>query len=265
MSSSARRALQILRAVGTADHPIGVSELARQLRLSGGTAFRSLDALERSGYVRRHQASSRYVPGGMVHRLRQRLFASYPLRNVAMPYLRQLAFASGETSSLTVMVGWYAVRIAAAPGTNDVTSSPPLGQVNTLADNAAGQAILAFRADVDRFAAWAQQPGGARIAPETLDAELAGIRQRRFALQPMTFPAGRASLALPVRGPHGAFAAIAVEGPVLDLESPRYHDDLERWIEIVAALEALVRTHPELTQNPFGHLDPDKIVLRPTA
>lgn len=265
MSSSARRALQILRAAGAADHPIGVSELARQLRLSGGTAFRSLDALERSGYVRRHQASSRYVPGGMVHRLRQRLFASYPLRNVAMPYLRQLAFATGETSSLTVMVGWYAVRIAAAPGTNDVTSSPPLGQVGTLADNAAGQAILAFRPDVERFIAWARHDGHARAALETLDDELSRIRARRFALQPMRFPAGRAAFALPVRGPHGAVAAIAVEGPVLDLQNPCYHDDLERWIEIVAALENLVRAHPDLTQNPFGHLDPDRIVLRPTG
>jgi DNA-binding IclR family transcriptional regulator len=263
MSSSAKRALQILQAVGEADAAVGVSELARQLHLSGGTAFRSLDALERGGYVQRYQASSRYMAGSMVHRLRQRLFASFPLRNVAMPYLRQLAFATGETSSLTVMVGWYAVRIAAAPGTNDVTSSPPLGRVGTLADNAAGQVILAFRPDEDseRFAAWAKQRG----APRAWSEERGRVRQRGFAVQALPFAAGRGALALPVRGPHGAVAAIAVEGPVLDLQNPCYHDDLARWIETVAALENLVRTRPELTRNPFDHLDPNEIVLRTTG
>lgn len=265
MSSSARRALQILQVVGAADEPVGVTEVARQQRLSGGTAFRSLDALERGGYVQRYQASSRYMAGDMVHRLRQRLFASFPLRNVAMPYLRQLAFATGETTSLTVLVGWYAVRIAAVPGTNDVTSSPPLGQVGTPADNGAGQVILAFRPDEDaeQFANWFTRRGPS--APRALLNDRALVRERGFAVQPLPFAAGRGALALPVRGPHGAVAGIAVEGPVLDLQNPCYHDDLTRWIETVAALESLVRSRPELTRNPFDHVDPDEIVLRTTG
>jgi DNA-binding IclR family transcriptional regulator len=247
MSSSATRALQILHAVGGAGRPVGVSEVARQAGVSGGTAFRSLDALERGGYLQRWQASARFVPGPMVQRLRQRLFASFPLREVAVPYLRQLAFASGETTSLTVPLGRYAVRIANAPGTNDVTNSPPLGQVARLDDSAAGLVLLAFRADNPKAPA------------------LTEIRARGFAVQAMPFAAERSGLAMPVRGPQGAVAAIAIEGPVLDLQRACYHEDLTRWIQTVSGLEHVIQARPELARNPFDHLDPEAIVLRTTS
>ena len=128
MSSSTRRALHILEQVGAAEHPLGATEIGRALGISAGTVFRGLDALERAGYVGRFQSSAKFVLGKTVGALRQNLFARFAIRDICMPYLRQLAFASGETASLTVRLGWYGVRIAAAPGTNDVTSSP-LGRI----------------------------------------------------------------------------------------------------------------------------------------
>ena len=87
------------------------------------------------------------------------------------------------------------------------------------------------------------------------------IRVRGFAVEKTEFASGRAALALPVRGADGAVASIAIEGPILDLAKPGYHDDLPRWIEIVHAIEALGRSRPALFHNPFQHLDPDGIVL----
>jgi DNA-binding IclR family transcriptional regulator len=250
MSSSAQRALRILEAIGVADRPLGVTELGRNLAIPAGTAFRSLDALERGGLVSRFQSSPRYVLGPTLNRLRHTLFAQFPIRDVCTPYLRQLAFASGETTSLTVAVGWYGVRIAAAPGVNEVTSSPPLGVAGTLATGGACRAILAFLADgsAARMATWAQK----HALP---------IRQRGFAVEAAPFAARRASIALPIRAGGGTHAAIAIEGPVLDLDNPRYHDDLGRWTEIVAAIEDLARIHPALFADPFGHLERDTVVF----
>jgi DNA-binding IclR family transcriptional regulator len=263
MSSSARRALRILETVGAAAAPLGVTEIARRLDLPPGTVFRGLDALERSGYVARYQASSRYVLGAATGRLRQSLFAGFHIREVCLPYLRQLAFASGETTSLSVPIGWYAVRVAAAPGTNEVTSSPPLGEVRLLGEGGAAKAILAFAAAdaVSRFLAWARHSGRRPPAAKALTAELDDIRRRGFAIERTEFAAGHAALALPIRDGAQAIAAIAVEGPVLELARPGYHDDLARWIEIVQAIEALVRARPAQFRNPFQHLDPDAILL----
>lgn len=263
MSSSARRALRILETIGVADRPLGVTEIARRLDLPPGTVFRGLDALANQGYAARYQASSRYMLGDAVGRLRQSLFAGFHIREVCLPYLRQLAFASGETTSLTVPIGWYAVRIAAAPGTNEVTSSPPLGEVRMLSEGPAAKTLLAFApaGSVQHFVAWARRHAVQPPRAAPLTAELDEIRGRGHAIERTEFAAGHAALALPVRGAERALAAIAIEGPVLDLARPDYHDDFARWIDIAHAIEALIRARPSLFRNPFEHLDPDTIVL----
>ena len=123
MSSSAKRALRILEFFGHADHPLGVTEIARALSLSPGTVFRGIDALHRADLVSRYQSSSRYVLGHNAERLRQSVFARFRIRELALPYLHQLASVSGDTASLHVRLGWYSVRIASAPGTAEVTNA----------------------------------------------------------------------------------------------------------------------------------------------
>jgi DNA-binding IclR family transcriptional regulator len=248
MSTSAARALRILETVGAAERPLGPTEIGQQLGISAGTAFRGLDALERAGYLARFQASPKFVLGKSVAALRQTLLARFPIRDVTAPYLRQLAFASGETVSLTVRIGWHGLRIAAAPGTNEVTSAPPLGTVRPLGEGLAGRAILAFL------------PSGAPAA-KPLARALAEIRKRGFATEETAFARGRAAIAFPIRRDGQAIAAIAVEGPVVDLKNIAAHDDLPRWREIVGSVERLAQARPALFAGPFDHLDPDDIVL----
>jgi len=249
MSSSARRALRILETVGAAERPLGATEIGRTLGISAGTVFRGLDALERAGYVARFRAAPRFVVGKSITALRQNLLARFPIRDICAPYLRQLAFASGETASHTVRLGRYAARIAAAPGTNEVTSSPPLGAMRPLDEGCAGRAMLAFLAR------------GAPAPAETLARELSAIRRRGFAIEETAFARGRAALAFPVRNGAHAIAAIAIEGPVVDLRHPEAHGDLSHWREIVQAVERLAQARPALFAGPFDHLDADDIVL----
>ena len=261
MSSSARRALRILETVGAAERPVGPTEIGRALGISAGTVFRGLDALERGGYVARFQASAKYVLGTSVGGLRQNVLAQFAIRDVCMPYLRQLAFASGETASLTVRLGWHGVRIAAAPGTNEVTSSPPLGTARLLSDGCASRVILALLGpgSAAAFTAWAHKHRQVVPSKAALDRDLKKIRERGLAVEETAFARGRAALALPVRG--RAIAAISIEGPVLDLRRPESHDDLPHWREIVRSVERLVQARPALFAGPFDHLDPDTVVL----
>ncbi len=247
MSSSATRALRILETVGAAERPLGPTEIGQTLGTAAGTAFRGLDALDRAGYLARFQASPKFVLGKNVAALRQSLLARFPIRDVTAPYLRQLAFASGETCSLTVRLGRYGLRIAAAPGTNEVTSSAPLGAVRPLGEGFAGRAILAFL------------PSEAAAKP--LARMLAEIRRQGFAIEETAFARGRAAIAFPIRRDGQAIAAIAIEGPVADLKDPAAHDDLPRWREIVGSVERLAQARPMLFAGPFDHLDPDDIAL----
>lgn len=268
MSSSARRTLHILAAIGDAERPLGVTDIARQLGLSAGTVFRGLDALERGGFVARYQASSRCVVGPTVSRLRRSLFAHFPIRDVCLPYLRQLAFASGETTSLTVPIGWYGLRLAAAPGTNEVTTAPSLGEVRPLDfAGVAGKAILAFQSPTAgrRHAAWAKRMGLRPSSPQRREADFAAIRRRSYALEHTAFASGRAAVAFPIRQGERAIAAIAIEGPVLTLDKLSCNGELQRWIGIVGTIETLARERPSLFANPFDHVDAEAIELNRRA
>jgi DNA-binding IclR family transcriptional regulator len=258
MSSSAKRALRILEFVSDSDHPLGVTEIARVLSLAPATVFRSLDALSRADLVSRYQSSSRYVPGAAADRLCQSLIARFRVRELSLPYLRQLASVSGESTSLHVRLGWYSVRIASAPGTAEVTNAPLVGDAQALADSYAGKAILAFLSDAEiaRYRAWTQAQH--MLWPEKSERDLRFVRRNGVALGGAGFggPGMPAAFPIIVRG--CAIAALTIDGPVLDGPSS---SPLPDWLLIVTHFESLAHAQPALFANPFAHIDPDTIVL----
>jgi DNA-binding IclR family transcriptional regulator len=262
MSSSAQRALRVLEIVSRSEKPLGVSEIARRSGISPGTAFRTLDALERCGYVARFQASTFYVPGETTTRLRQSLFAQFHLRDFCLPYMRRLAYATSETTTLTVPVGWYGVRISLVEGNNPVRSAPTIGTAWPMSEDFTGRAILAFQQQ-ERYAlfrAWAKRLG-LGIAASELDAKLTEIRDTGYSIEPTEYAPGKAAIALPIRWQGEAIAAIAIEGPIVSLEDAARTDEVASWLETVRMIEQRVAERPSLFRNPFDHIDPDTIVL----
>ena len=261
MSSSAKRALRILEFVSDADHPLGVTEIARILSLAPATVFRSLDALSRADLVSRYQSSSRYVLGAAADRLCQSLIARFRIRELSLPYLRQLASVSGESTSLHVRLGWYSVRIASAPGIAEVTNAPLIGDTRILGDTYPGKAILAFLSDAEiaRYGAWAQ--AHELHMPEKEVRDLRSVRKRGVALGTAELGQTGMPVAFPIRVRDAAIAALSIDGPVLDRPLDSHSSPFSDWLLIVRHLESLAHSQPALFENPFAHIDPDTIVL----
>jgi len=257
MSSSARRALKILAAVGDSGRPMGVTEIARALGIAPGTAFRGLDALQNAGLLTRHPAAQRFVLGPAALGLRQSLLAQFRIRDVCLPYLRQLASASGETCSLHVRIGWYAARIATAPGMAEVTNGASLEGAQPLAAEPSGNAILAHlgRNQIARCLSWATARG--IVIPAGIERDLAAIRARGFASGSAT---DSAAIAFPIGKSDQAFASIAIEGSGF-AGTPANTGRIPEGREIAAAIEALVRANPDLCRQPFEHFEPDAVLL----
>jgi DNA-binding IclR family transcriptional regulator len=261
MSSSAKRALRILEFVSDSDHPLGVTEIARVLSLAPATVFRSLDALSRADLVSRYQSSSRYVLGAAADRLCQSLIARFRIRELSLPYLRQLASVSGESTSLHARLGWYSVRIASAPGTAEVTNAPPVGDARALGDTYAGKAILAFlpNAKIALYRAWA---AARDIAwSERSERELQSVRKSGVALGTTEFGETGRPMAFPIRVRETAVASLTIDGPALDGPFDPSSAPFSGWREIVTQLEYLAHAQPAFFENPFAHVDPDGIVL----
>ena len=255
MSSSAKRALKILTALGESGRPMGVTEIARGLGVAPGTAFRGLDALERAHLIARHPSAPRHVLGATALALRQGLIAQFRIRDVALPYLRQLASAMGETCSLHVRIGWYAARIATAPGAAEVTSAVPKG-IEPLALGFAGRAILAFldRNHAAKHRAWAGLRG--LTLAGTFEDELAAIRESGFSRR----SGPESAVAFPIRFRDQAFASIAVEGSSF-ADSAGEKGRFPAAAQIARAIEAVVRASPTSAHQPFDHIDPDELRL----
>ncbi|HYM17975.1 MAG TPA: helix-turn-helix domain-containing protein [Micropepsaceae bacterium] len=258
MSSSAIRALRILEAVGEAERPPGATEIARTLKSTPGTVFRGLDALLRFGLIARYQASAHYVLGPTADRLRHSLIAQFRVREVALPYLRQIASLSGETTSLYVKLGWYALRIASVPGTNEITNAPPLGEAHPLGQGYPGNAILAFlpSSEISAYRAWAKRHA---LKSQVSSAMLKEIAKQSYAFGQPEF-AGASAVSLSIRSAESAVASLAIEGPVFDGSRPAF-ENLRTWREIADKIESVLRAQPALGLNPFGHIDPNAIAL----
>ena len=250
---------RVLAAISAATRPVGVSEIRRALGLPLSTAHRLLSSLEQAGYIERYQSSTRYVPGANARQLARSFFSRFRIREACIPYLQQLAFACGETTSLAVPVGWQSVRIASVPGTNDIVSSHPPGETLPLDRSSGGLAMLAAMPPdtLNRFLGWrsAQAP---RAGVTALRGELAAIRACGYAAQETTFAPGRAEIAIAIVAGGGPVAAICLEGPVIAAEEKRRdRKDVSRWLAIAAGISRLAGEQPELAENHYAHLPPE--------
>jgi IclR family transcriptional regulator, acetate operon repressor len=267
MSSSAARALRVLDEIAGSDLPPGVTEIARALSLPAGTVFRSLDALARAGLVARYRASSRYIPGPIAEQLHRSAIDRFPMREVCLPYLRQLASISGETVSLYVPVGWYAVRICSVPGVAEVMTSRPLGEAQPLHESPAGEVILAGlpKPELASYRKWCRSTFPLRVEARSGDSEAVGQRGNRNPLpkrRSRVVPdlvrgiSGRGETAFPLRAGDRPIAAIAIDAPFAPAG-----EQLSACRDVVGNIETLALAQPGLFAGPFSHLVPQAITL----
>ncbi len=145
--------------VATAAEPPSAIEIADRLKLPITTTHRGIHTLEQSGYIAQHPMSSRYVLANNTKRLTKALLARFAIRGASLHYLRYVAGASQETTTLTVPLGWYALTVATVLGINEVVDPAPVGSSVELHNSASGLAVLAFlpKAKIERYLAWVQK------------------------------------------------------------------------------------------------------------
>jgi IclR family acetate operon transcriptional repressor len=277
--ASTANVFQVLRLVSGAEEPLGVTEIARRLRVPVSTVHRALTTLEHAGYLTR-SAAAKFEVGARTERLVSGGFKRFAMREASLPYLQQLATASGETTTLCVRLGWYALRLVAVAGVaNALPLRPRLGQPVLLHIDAGCRALTAGfdageRAD---YLAFVRSRRPDRLAEAR--AACAGPESpQRPALPPkdargwvVTAQAGDAfqSLSFALRdGAGAAMAAVAVEGAGLLREGAGLSrggaGDAGRfaeWAHIVMRLERFLASQPELFRHPYAHIPANDIVF----
>lgn len=216
--------LELLR-----DHPqgLGLTELARRLRLTKPSTFRILNTLLDCRYLTKSDADGKY---GLGTRLWQLGCAAVDressLREAAAPVLRRLAEETGETANLSIYDHGRVVYVDSVESEQSLRFSPRIGASVPAHCVASGKALLAFQPSEEieravRAGLDALTPCTI-VEPAALARELASIRASGVSRNMGESQPGVGAVAVPIFRPDGrVLAAISVAGPLVRLSGPR--------------------------------------------
>lgn len=213
---SIERAAAVLRMLGAATGPVGLSEVARALDLPKATASGIVTTLCTVGFVARDVRTGRYSLGEGLATLRAGT-DPHELRSAAMNWTDQLAARTGLEVHLGVpaATGVHLVHHVFRP--DDSAQRLRTGELQPLHATALGKVLLAYVPGT-----WPPLKGHAleRYTVRTftdrvaLAEEIECVRGRGYAVDRGEWVPDSAALAAPVRQHGGlAIAAVAVIGP----------------------------------------------------
>lgn len=224
-TQSVLRALAILQ-VFTDERPSWkLVDLARELSLNKTTVYRLLTALESAGMISRGEGDS-YRLGPGILTLAGRALRQNDMRQVARPYLEQLAHDTGETASLDLLVDDEILIFDEVIGHRLVGSVSSLGTRHPWHATSTGKAIMAClpEAQVEELLS---RPLPS-ITPQTitdpgeLRRQLAQIRQDGYAVGSGELEEDLIVVGAPVHQFDGRVAAaVSVGGPAVRFSPER--------------------------------------------
>lgn len=222
-AQSLERGLAILAAF-TPDRPmLGISELAQRLSMTRSTTHRYVATLARLGYLDQDEATRKYRLGPRVLDLGFSVLGSLDLREIAAPYLRRLAEATGHTSNLAIRDDTDVIlidRIRGRPGRyHHLEFTLHAGSRLPSYCSATGKALLAFLppSDLDRLL---DRMDLIQRGPRTLTSkaalltDLGQVRRTGIAINDEELDNALRSIAVPIRSRAGeVIAAVNVSIP----------------------------------------------------
>ncbi|WP_242910485.1 IclR family transcriptional regulator [Actinomadura terrae] len=250
-TQSVDRAVAVLRSFEGAARQTP-TEVAHRLGLSVSTAHRIVRALHDTGMLGRDALTERYFLGPTTAIL-GRLALERMGTTLLQPELTALRDGTGEAVSLGVRVGDEVAVLLHLPSAHPLRYDQPPGARNPIHGCAMGKALLAF-ADIDgdgADAAVAMAEPYRRYTPATLttraalEADLARVRERGYALNEEERIIGVRAVAAPVRDGSGrVFAAVALQGPAVRFGPDRMPGLTEAVLAAAGRLTALHRHLP---------------------
>ncbi len=244
--SAILRAFRILETLSRFDEPPQLAAIAQSVELPKPTVLRILGTLEYAGLVAREPDSKRYSFADRINSFAGQVLMSSPLRATRHAIMEELVEQIGETSSFSIAAGAYAqyldrievhwpVRVNLGPG-----SRVPLHA------SASGKIFLSHMAKRGRERYLTQAPLIAHThntltEPARINAELAAVKDKGYALDHEEFLPGITCMAVPVRNnDNKVVGALAMSAPVERLKGIDIPDFLPAMRDAAQALTATI-------------------------
>ena len=209
-------AARVLRAFTSADTLLGVSEIARRVKVSTSTAHRMLTTLTAERLLERDEASGRYRLGLALYELGASVTEHVDLHAACLPVLTTLRHRTGEMVHVAVLDGLEVVYVERLESHHLLPIFRRVGHRLPAHLTSSGKVLLAALPDDELARRLAGHTLTARTRrsitrPEQLLAELDLVRSRGWAANIEEGQPGITSVGAPIRGGDGAtMAAVSV-------------------------------------------------------
>jgi DNA-binding IclR family transcriptional regulator len=225
--SSVRNAARLMKAFLSREESIGVSELARRLKLGKSTVHRLLTTLATEGLIEQDGRTGGYRLGIVVFELGEAVRVHLDLHAAAGPVLASLREQTGESSQVGVLDGHEVVYVDRLESSQSLRLFTETGRRVPSFATSSGKVLLAHLPPERLDAVLATMPLAALTEqtitdPTDLRAELDRVRRRGWAEAVNEREVGVASVAAPIRDSHGTvIAAVSIGAPVMRLGPTR--------------------------------------------
>ena len=230
MLSSVKKALELLDHF-TAERPeLSLAEISREVDAHKSSVFRVLSTLKAAGFLEKDPLSGKYRLGLKILDLAGRVWGRHDIRQIATPYMEELARETGEVIHLAVLDGSDLVYLEKKGQGQVLTVATRVGGRNPAYASSMGKILLADLSESELKAILGRGKLK-KLTPNTIDEipklieELARIREQGFAVDNEETFQGIRCVGAPIRDAGGkVVAAVSVTVPAQRMDDKRVRE-----------------------------------------
>jgi len=202
---SVKKAFAILSAISSSKDGMGVSDLAKKLKMAKSTVHGMTSALEELGAVMRYPLTKKYKLGFALLEIGRSAYSQIDLQTSARPVTEEL-MEKTQTSVFLGILNWDQVTILdIVEARQDLNITAPIGSTIPLFAGAVGKVFLASMPDnqaakIVQSKGLPQFTGNSIIDPEIYLDELRKVREKGYAVDDEEYIMGVRAVASPLIG-----------------------------------------------------------------
>lgn len=214
---SVKKAFKILQTLSDSSTSVGISELAKELRIGKSTVHGITSALEELGVLVRDPVHKKYTVGYTLLELGRKAYAKMKLRNVARIPLERLMEKLGETVFLGILNGDHITILDVVESHHELKITSPPGTRLSLLAGATGKIFMA-QFDAGKAKEIVQRLGLTRYTTKSMTdlkeflKEVEETKRRGFAIDDEEYMVGVRAIATSIHTTSPPLAAIWVVG-----------------------------------------------------
>jgi len=256
LAPSVKKAFDILREISSSREGMGLSDIARTLKMAKSTAHGITSILEELGAVVRDPITRRYELGLTLFELGHRAYSQIDLRDIARPVMEEVMEQVQETVFLGMLHGEHMTILDVVECGHDFKITSQIGTSIPFLAAATGKALLASLEDskaleIIKSKGLPKYTEKSITDPALFLEEVKRVRLKGYATDYEEYISGVRAVAAPVNGGGNNRAVIWVVGFKASLDDRKIETLTSVIMEAVAAIEEGIKEQSAMKVGSF--------------